>query len=869
MSSTNAARTENDLSESDDDDHAAEAARRPSTDALPLQPQVPLKRSRASRACDTCRKKRTKCSGELPCAGCHAFGFHCHYTDTVRRKGPMKKNTIKTLESRLQMMESLMSGGSREGENGSSTSPPLVDAPNGRNATGNRQMLPRPRSSFSKENTKRLKLENQGNLLVVDAVGSFTMYQGRSAFPIYQSPRYRDGILTLPFKIIAQDIHSAESPNNLDSLRQMLPFTHEQIMKLSSTYFQVVHPFLPIVDRATFFRTLAEGPDSHPFRALLYSILIVACHYSGQLDVSHDTIDMLCDKTQQILVDFEVSHVWIAQAALVLTMACNLRAERPFKPIKNKWRLVGIAIRCAQELGLHRNLHDIVRPLRLNDPSATEETRRRTWAGCYVLDRKVSVFTGRPCMIHDEDWDALAPQGYSEIEEERADAEYLRHHMAFAEITGMLLQRVNSARGVWKRGKAEGGNEMVQDMQMRLEKWRDELPADLSLNTVTDPKRPFKRRELLHASFHTAVLISRRALLGRYDAEARRSTIALIDILETIVNKPADASEGLRPSMITDFPTARKDENSAMKHYLFPGSAMSFLILWDALLAEVTAGDKEALKRMDRLNALMEILAPQHPLFLVTMGLMADTLNAHGIESRLTRWALKARDSLHTDMFSVDPTHTTPSSSFDDEDDGREGSNDHAMNDTSPAPPPSAWFTPEPAAPSRSRADSMPTASTWITPTPTSEAQIPSIHTNRMLPPPGHHGGNAGHPSHPSIGRHDTNNGNVHQQPLYPAPQISMLQQPPYQQHQQQQQQQQISMVPHDQSHYASQYPYPPMQPSVQHDQNLQPPLENLYGTSQPQQLPQQPPVPGSQDFLTCMFGDLEDNALWDLMGFV
>ncbi|KAI9104570.1 nuclear protein, partial [Phlyctochytrium arcticum] len=66
------------------------------------------KRTRASKACDTCRRKRTKCSGEYPCSGCKAFGFSCHYSITTKRRGPVRKNTIKTLENRLKVMESLL-----------------------------------------------------------------------------------------------------------------------------------------------------------------------------------------------------------------------------------------------------------------------------------------------------------------------------------------------------------------------------------------------------------------------------------------------------------------------------------------------------------------------------------------------------------------------------------------------------------------------------------------------------------------------------------------------------------------------------------------------------------------------------------------
>ncbi|KAJ3042509.1 hypothetical protein HK097_002003 [Rhizophlyctis rosea] len=59
------------------------------------------KRTRTSRACDSCRKKRTKCTGEQPCSTCISF--------EVKKRGPVtKKDQFTTLESRIKTVESLL-----------------------------------------------------------------------------------------------------------------------------------------------------------------------------------------------------------------------------------------------------------------------------------------------------------------------------------------------------------------------------------------------------------------------------------------------------------------------------------------------------------------------------------------------------------------------------------------------------------------------------------------------------------------------------------------------------------------------------------------------------------------------------------------
>ncbi|KAI9096936.1 fungal-specific transcription factor domain-containing protein [Phlyctochytrium arcticum] len=80
-----------------------------------LYSNVPLRRTRSTRACDTCRRKRTKCSGGRPCEGCIAFGLPCAYTAPQRKRGPPKraeasKSQQSTLGERLRTVESLLSG---------------------------------------------------------------------------------------------------------------------------------------------------------------------------------------------------------------------------------------------------------------------------------------------------------------------------------------------------------------------------------------------------------------------------------------------------------------------------------------------------------------------------------------------------------------------------------------------------------------------------------------------------------------------------------------------------------------------------------------------------------------------------------------
>ncbi|KAJ3321181.1 hypothetical protein HDV06_004524 [Boothiomyces sp. JEL0866] len=66
------------------------------------------KRKRITKACDSCCKKRRKCTGEQPCDYCAANQIECLYTNPTKKRGPAPGNISrrKALESDSQSTES-------------------------------------------------------------------------------------------------------------------------------------------------------------------------------------------------------------------------------------------------------------------------------------------------------------------------------------------------------------------------------------------------------------------------------------------------------------------------------------------------------------------------------------------------------------------------------------------------------------------------------------------------------------------------------------------------------------------------------------------------------------------------------------------
>ncbi len=104
------------------------------------------------------------------------------------------------------------------------------------------------------------------------------------------------------------------------------------------------------------------------------------------------------------------------QGLMLLAIYCLQAPQGP-----GAWTYVGLAIRIAIDLGLHR------RTAAMNTPSLENEMRKRLFWSCYNLDRQVSIPLGRPFAIADSDIDIPLPL---DVDEETADVNVLEEAAA-------------------------------------------------------------------------------------------------------------------------------------------------------------------------------------------------------------------------------------------------------------------------------------------------------------------------------------------------------------------------------------------------------------------------------------------------------
>lgn len=178
----------------------------------------------------------------------------------------------------------------------------------------------------------------------------------------------------------------------------------------------------------------------------------------------------------------------------------------------------GMALRMATSMGLHHEIGFSTAPNTLQGQDAnsttlddaTREHRRRVWWSVYSLDRILSVKSGNPITIQDEDIGVDLPSRLP-TEAEYCPAVVLRHYTELSRILGEIHNTIyrKTSKTAPKSGKSLMAS--VQGIVLSLSKWNRDLPDDLRF----DPARLSISRESVStfAHYYQCINMTARPLL--------------------------------------------------------------------------------------------------------------------------------------------------------------------------------------------------------------------------------------------------------------------------------------------------------------------------------------------------------------------
>ncbi|KAK3938192.1 fungal-specific transcription factor [Diplogelasinospora grovesii] len=428
-------------------------------------------------SCLRCRFRKSKCDRQKPqCSRCRAGSHECTYEPA--RKIKVNEAYLRDLESRAKAYEDLV-GRAR----------PV----RGRNSVG--------------ENDE--EFEDDHVLL-----GPFTQLSVDRASTIFKGPESADYLLRNVQELsgIAGDDGSLDlNPNFYDPgalpSRRVLVKKHIQLpplniaRRLFAAQYTYIGTIFAFTDANSFDRELLAAYRCPPNLSdkdacLAYAKVLVILAF-GQLyslnqwidhkgppgfDYFAHALDLLPDPHE------EGSILCIETLALVGYFMQNMnRRDAAFL-------YIGMALRMAISLGLHQEVSSDQSAVPGLDEAAREH-RRRVWWSIYSLDRILTVKSGNPTTIHDEDIGVALPSRLPG-EPEYCPAVVLRHYTQLSRILGDITKSIYRKATTPRSGRRLVA--AVQNIVLALSNWNRDLPDELRF----DPAKLSISRESVSTFSH-------------------------------------------------------------------------------------------------------------------------------------------------------------------------------------------------------------------------------------------------------------------------------------------------------------------------------------------------------------------------------
>ena len=162
---------------------------------------------------------------------------------------------------------------------------------------------------------------------------------------------------------------------------------------------------------------------------------------------------------------------------------------------------IGIALRMAISLGLHQEVSDP------EIDSCMREHRRRVWWSLYSMERLLSVTSGHPISIQDEDIDLLAP----------APKPGEDGHLASTLTCYTELSRIHAVIGekIYRKRQKSGPDLSVciQHIMKRLDGWLEQLPETVKMCPPTENQVPQREGVSTYLHYYHCINITARPIL--------------------------------------------------------------------------------------------------------------------------------------------------------------------------------------------------------------------------------------------------------------------------------------------------------------------------------------------------------------------
>ncbi|KAJ6078973.1 hypothetical protein N7467_008726 [Penicillium canescens] len=463
----------------------------------------PSKRRCVSTACVACRRRKSKCDGNLPsCAACYSV-YHtpCVYDPNSdhRRKGVYKKDTD-TLRTKNTTLHTLIQAILNYDEADAFELVRQIRSCDDLEEVADAVTAQEKGLRSAPQATKEPAGDDSAEIDQFESELAGKM----SELMLDGSRKFIGGTSNLIFLPSGSELHeSISDPFGVDQVHTVSRWTEvtkddSLISHLMTMYFTWHYPFFTILSKDLFYRDYIRGVSSSYCSALLVNaMLALGCHFSswqGAFDDTHNLAtagnNFFKEAKRLVLENDEHEN---AKLCTVQAFALMSVREAGCGREGKGWVYSGLSFRMAFDLGLNLDSKNLGSH-NLSDEEI--DARRITFWGCYLIDKCWSNYLGRQPQLtstttnvpkfdvlpreETELWSPYTDSGVShehtQISRTRAVALQISK---LCEISGDLLVLFYHPAELEKIQPKQSELKKLSDVHTRLEAWKKELPKEL------------------------------------------------------------------------------------------------------------------------------------------------------------------------------------------------------------------------------------------------------------------------------------------------------------------------------------------------------------------------------------------------------
>ncbi|CAG8890278.1 unnamed protein product [Penicillium egyptiacum] len=278
---------------------------------------------------------------------------------------------------------------------------------------------------------------------------------------------------------------------------------------LVDTFFQRVHPRYPFLDEVSLrdlFRQTTRDKDHNAHNLfLLYMVYAIAArtiqlHPEMRRCTSPETYFTRALRH----IDSALASQSLQRVQALLLIAVYLLRTPSNVSNLGSWHIIGLAIRHAVEMGLHRNLRDS-RARQLNEDDLN--LRNRVFWSAYVLDRAVSLTLGRPFALAEHEIDVPVHDS--------------RKYQSFTHMCHLRRLESRIHREIFGADVQEASDEKIDCFRYELDAWRLLAPVPVYVSSVLPGYSMYDTKEFFDIQYSKALrmLLQRRITMAKNETE--------------------------------------------------------------------------------------------------------------------------------------------------------------------------------------------------------------------------------------------------------------------------------------------------------------------------------------------------------------